>query len=164
MPSIDLNIAPVRCPMQAVEADWIDYNGHMNMAYYHVAFDRALDRVYDALSLGAAYTASGAGSLFTREVRVNYLNEASEGDKLGFSWQLLDLDSKRLHFLQHMYRQSDDALLATSEQLALHVDMTTRRTAPLPEAAQHQLTALHAAHQGLPRPDGLGVPLGIRRR
>ena len=46
---------PLPCPEQAVEPTWIDYNGHMNMAYYHVAFDRAVDFAYDQLGLGAHY-------------------------------------------------------------------------------------------------------------
>lgn len=41
--------APLPCPEQTVEAAWIDYKGPMNRAYYHVAFDRAVDVAYDQL-------------------------------------------------------------------------------------------------------------------
>ena len=47
--------APHTCPDQRVEAAWIDYNGHLNMAFYHVMFDRAVDHVYDTLGIGASY-------------------------------------------------------------------------------------------------------------
>ena len=56
---------PLPCPEQAVEPTWIDYNGHMNMAYYHVAFDRAVDFAYDQLGLGAHYVETAQASLFT---------------------------------------------------------------------------------------------------
>ncbi|MEM1228988.1 MAG: thioesterase family protein [Pseudomonadota bacterium] len=158
------NPAPIQCRPQAVEAHWIDYNGHMNMAYYLVAFDRAVDEVFDQLGIGAAYTASGEGSVFTREVRVNYLSEALQGDDLHITWQLLDADSKRLHYFQEMTRGSDGELLATSEQLALHVSMSTRRSAPLPEQAAAAIAKLQSAHATLPKPAGRERPLGIVRR
>ena len=33
--------APFEGRIQPVEAQWTDYNGHLNMAYYHVLLDRA---------------------------------------------------------------------------------------------------------------------------
>ena len=44
----------VSAPMR-VEPGWIDYNGHLNMAYYNVLFDRAVDEVYELLGCGLAY-------------------------------------------------------------------------------------------------------------
>jgi acyl-CoA thioesterase FadM len=92
------------CPERRVESAWIDYNGHMNMAYYHVLFDQALDHVFDDLGIGAAYVASGAGSCFTAEVHVAYLDELSEADPVRVSYQLLDWDEKRLHLFAEMQR------------------------------------------------------------
>ena len=155
---------PIVCPEQRVEASWIDYNGHMNMAYYHVAFDRALDHVYDGLGIGADYTASGAGSCFTLEVHVTYLSELTQGDPLRIHFQLLDRDAKRVHFFEHMYHAEQGYLAATSEQIGLHVDMTSRRAAPFPAAAMERIDALMEAHRTLPRPEQAGHVIGIRRR
>ncbi len=46
---------PYLCAPRRVEPAWIDYNGHMNMAYYNLVFDQALDEVFDELGIGAAY-------------------------------------------------------------------------------------------------------------
>jgi len=156
--------APIDCPTQQVEAAWIDYNGHMNMAYYNLAFDRALDHVYNRLGIGAEYVRNAGGSCFTAEIHVNYLQELVLGDPIRVTFQLLDWDAKRLHFFESMYHGEQGFLAATSEQLALHVDMATRRTTPFPEAIQARLAAMLADHQGLPRPPQVGRVMGIQRR
>ena len=150
---------PLSCPEQAVEPTWIDYNGHMNMAYYHVAFDRAVDFAYDQLGLGAHYVETAQASLFTAEVHVCYLQELSQGEHFTVSWQLLGFDSKRLHFFEHLH--CGERLIAPSEQLALHVSMETRRTAPFPEEAVARLDYVAKAHAALPRPAQQGRILGI---
>ena len=156
--------APIVTPDQSIEADWIDYNGHLNMAYYNVLFDRGVDHVYDQIGIGADYVKNGGGSCFTMEVHVNYLNELTRNDPVIVSLQLIDVDAKRLHFFQKMINGSTGELAATSEQLALHVDMSTRRSAPFPEQVQTRLTELLAAHAALDRPEQLGRVIGIRRQ
>jgi len=160
---VDLIAELITCPIQTVEPGWIDYNGHMNMAFYNLAFDRALDHVYDQLGIGADYVRSGGGSCFTAEIHVNYLQELMLGDPLRVTYQLLDIDAKRLHFFESMYHADTGFLAATSEQLALHVDMTSRRTAPFPELVQSRLTQLWSSHRELERPPQAGRVIGIRR-
>lgn len=155
--------SPVVCPEQRVEPDWMDYNGHLNMAFYHVLFDRALDHVYDLLGIGADYARHGGGSCFTLEVHVNYLNEMVQGDPVRITFQLLDSDSKRLHFYEEMFHAETGELAATSEQLALHVDMESRRSAPFPEEIQARIERLMRAHAELPTPERVGRRMGIRR-
>jgi len=152
------------CPMQTVEPAWIDYNGHMNMAYYNLVFDRALDHVYDQLGIGADYVRHGGGSCFTAEIHVNYLQELLQDDPIRVTFQLLDWDARRLHYFETMYHDNAGYLAATSEQLALHVDMTTRRAAPFPDAVQARLAALMAEHGPLARPTQVGRVIGIQRR
>ena len=94
--------APLISPTQIVIEDWIDYNGHLNMAFYNVIFDRAVDHFYDWLRVGSVYARSGAGSCFTMEVHVHYLNEVSLGDELELHLQLIDFDKKRLRFFHQM--------------------------------------------------------------
>jgi len=155
--------APIICPDQHVEDAWIDYNGHMNMAFYNLAFDRALDHVYDRLGIGAEYVRNAGGSCFTAEIHVNYLRELVLGDPIRIAFQLLDWDTKRLHFFESMYHGEQGYLAATSEQLALHVDMATRRTTPFPAAIQASLATLMTDHGGLARPPQVGRVIGIQR-
>ena len=155
--------APITCPTQRVEESWIDYNGHMNVAFYSLAFDRALDHVYDTLGIGIEYTHAGLGSCFAAEVHLNYLSEVVLDDPLRVTFQLLDCDAKRLHFFEEMYHAETGELAATSEQLALHVDMSTRRSAPFPDDAQARIAELWAVHEQMERPEQVGRVIGIRR-
>ncbi len=156
--------APIIAPDQSLEPGWIDYNGHLNMAYYSVLFDRGVDHVYDLLGIGAEYVRTDAGSCFTMEVHLNYLNELTLDDPVSVTFQLVDFDAKRLHFFQTMTNRRTGDVAATSEQLALHVDMTTRRSAPFPEPALARIVELHRAHTRLPKPEMLGRVIGIRKK
>jgi acyl-CoA thioester hydrolase len=156
--------APIVCPVQTVEQAWIDYNGHLNMAFYNLLFDRALDHVYDLLGVGEQYVANADGSCFTMEIHVNYLQELLLDDPVRVEFQLLDADSKRLHFFEHMYHAEQGYLAATSEQLALHVSMASRRAAPFPDEVMQRLQALKTSHAGLSRPAYAGRSIGIRHK
>lgn len=156
--------APFTVPDQGLQPEWIDYNGHLNMAYYNVLFDRGVDHLYDALGIGAAYVDSGVGSCFTLEVHINYLDELTLEDQVSVSLQLIDYDAKRLHYFLTMTNTRTGTLAATSENLALHVDMRTRRSARLPDAALQKLSELRRAHADLARPEQLGKVIGIRNR
>ncbi len=156
-------MSAIICPQTRVDQAWIDYNGHMNMAYYNVVFDQGVDHVYDQLGVGAQYVQTGGGSLFTMEVHLHYLNELSLNDPIEVRFQLLDADSKRLHFFEEMYHAEKGYLAATSEQLALHVNMTSRRSSPFPDHIQARVDQLLSEHSGLPRPEQVGHVIGIRR-
>ena len=164
MPSNPLEPAPLVSPTQTVIEDWIDYNGHLNMAFYNVIFDRAVDHFYDLLGVGAKYAESGAGSCFTMEIHVHYLNEVSLDDELELHLQLLDYDSKRLHYFQQMYHKEQGYLAATSEQLALHVDLNTRRSGAFPQHVLDQLDAMATTHLRLEAPSQVGHRIGIKRK
>src|SRR5437016_3948413 len=97
-----LFFAPFVSSVMRVEPAWIDYNGHLNMAYYNVLFDRAVDEVFEMLGCGADYVAKGF-STFTAEVHVRYLRELKEGDPVRVTFQLLDYDSKRMHYFEQLF-------------------------------------------------------------
>jgi len=145
----------VSAPM-AVEPGWIDYNGHLNMAYYNVLFDRAVDEVYELLGCGLAYLKATQHSCFTAEVHLRYLRELNAGDRVRVSFQLIDFDSKRLHYFEELRHADDGWLSATSENMALHVDMAARKTVPFPQNIAARLAAMKAAHAGLQAPEALG--------
>jgi acyl-CoA thioester hydrolase len=153
--------APYSCPERRVESAWIDYNGHMNMAYYHLVFDQSLDRLFDELGIGADYARSGGGSCFTVEVHVHYVQEVALGDPLRVAYQLLDWDEKRMHFFATMHHARAGYLAAMSEQMSLHVDMRSRKAGPFPLDAQRRIAALMSAHRHLPMPSQVGHVIGI---
>src|SRR5437588_6632166 len=91
-----LFFAPFVSSLMHVEPSWIDYNGHLNMAYYNVLFDRCVDEAYELIGCGAEYLRTQAHSTFTAEVHVRYLREVNVGDPVRVSLQLLDYDAKRM--------------------------------------------------------------------
>jgi len=155
---------PVQSRIMTVKPDWIDYNGHLNMAYYNVLFDTAVDDVFHRLGMGPDYVKTRGASFFTAEVHVCYVRELSEGMPAVATLQLIDLDEKRAHFYQELRHGEEGWLSATSEQMSLHVDMNARKVAPWPQDIFASLTALAEAHTGLPRPERAGRHIEIRKK
>ncbi|MGS1093633.1 thioesterase family protein [Aquamicrobium terrae] len=155
--------APFVSRVMEVEKDWIDYNGHMNMAYYNVLFDRGADEVLNLLGIGAAYARERNLTIYTAEVHVCYVQELHQDDKVAVSFHLLDSDEKRLRAYQEI-RHVDGWLAATSESLSLHVDMSGPKVAAFPEDVAANIEAMRAAHSRLPMPERAGRAIGIRRK
>ena len=154
--------APFRSAPMPVRAEWADYNGHLNMAYYHVLFDNALDGVLDLLGLGAGVACSTGVSVFTVQAQVHYLRELGIGDSVVVDTRLLDHDAKRLHYVQTM-RHPAGSDAAVSENLVLCVNLATRRVMPWPDGIAARLSAAVAAHAGLPVPRQVGRRVGLAR-
>jgi acyl-CoA thioester hydrolase len=148
--------APFVSSVMRVEPGWIDYNGHLNMAYYNVLFDRAVDEVYEILGCGLAYVQQTQHSCFTAEVHVRYLRELHAGDPVRVSIQLLGYDTKRLHYFEELHHAEAGWLSATSENMALHVDMAARKTVAFPDDIAARLARMQAAHATLPILQGAG--------
>ncbi|MEM5581868.1 MULTISPECIES: thioesterase family protein [unclassified Roseibium] len=155
---------PVESEIMTVREDWIDYNGHLNMAYYNVLFDTAVDNVFQRIGLGPDYVKTRGASFFTAEVHVCYVRELEAGAPVVVTLQLIDFDEKRAHFYQELRHAEDGWLSATSEQMSLHVDMNARKVSPWPEDIHAGLTALAEAHAGLPRPERAGRHIEIRKK
>lgn len=136
-----------------VEPAWLDYNGHMNMGYFLVAFDLvATDRFYEWLGIGLDYVNDSGMSVFTLGAGIEYHRELFSGDAARIDTQLLDWDAKRIHYLHSMKRE-DGERVATNQCLAMNVDLETRRGAAFPEVVQERLSELHAVHSVLARPE-----------
>jgi len=148
--------APFVSSMMRVEPAWIDYNGHLNMAYYNVLFDRTVDEVFELLECGVDYVKTRKHSCYSAEVHVRYLRELHADDAVQVTWQLLDYDAKRMHYFEQLLHAGEGWLSATSENMSLHVDMEAGKTAPFPAHVAERLAAMKAAHGHLPRPEGVG--------
>ena len=148
--------APFVSSLMRVEPQWIDYNGHLNMAYYNVLFDRAVDEAYELIGIGLDYLKTHKHSTFTAEVHVRYLRELRENDPVKVTLQLLDYDAKRIHYFEQLLHAEEGWVSATSENMTLHVDMTAKKVAPFPEAVMKLLARIEEAHAKLPLPDGVG--------
>jgi acyl-CoA thioester hydrolase len=148
--------APFVSSLMRVEPQWIDYNGHLNMAYYNVLFDRAVDEAYELIGIGLDYLKTQGHSTFTAEAHVRYLRELKQGDPVRVTFQLLDYDTKRIHYFEQLLHAEEGWLSATSENMTLHVDMAAKKVAPFPDSILRTLEHMKTAHAGLPKPEGAG--------
>lgn len=147
-----------------VRPEWIDYNGHMNVAYYMAAFDEATDAFYEALGIGLSYKNGTDCSTFTLEGHITYDQEVFEGDELHFTTYLLDCDSKRVHYIHEMRHAEKGYLAATNELIGIHIDMNERRSKEFPQPLQDRLQAALDAHKPIAKPKQVGRVIGIRRK
>jgi acyl-CoA thioester hydrolase len=148
--------APFVSPVMKVEPEWIDYNGHLNMAYYNVLFDRAVDEAYELMGCGIAYLKETRHSTFTAEAHIRYLRELHAGMPVRVTLQLIDFDAKRMHYFEQLFHADEGWLSATSENMVLHIDMTAKKVVPFPDFISARLAKVKAAHAHLPVPEGAG--------
>lgn len=153
----------VSSPMR-IDPQWIDYNGHLNMAYYNVLADRALDEVFAVLGLGPDYAQSRRASTFTAEAHVVYKRELVVGDPVRATVQLVDYDDKRLHLFVELRHAEETWLSATVESMNLHVGLTDRKVTPFPPEILANIAVMRSAHASLSHPEQLGRVIGVPPR
>lgn len=155
--------APLSLHRDAVRDEWVDYNGHMNVAFYVLAFDHATDAFLDFVGLGPRYLERTNRSTFALEAHVTYQRELIAAEPFRVTTQLLDFDAKRLHYVHAMHRADNGGgLAATLEQVSIHIDLATRRSAPIPEEALLRLEEVLTSHRRLTRPPEVGRVIGLR--
>jgi len=147
----------------AVDPGWIDYNGHMTESSYLAAFGDASDALFRYAGIDEAYRAAGH-SFYTVETHLNYYREVGSGEPLHFTTQVLGLDEKRLHLFHTLSHGLTRELLATTEQMLVHVDTRLASAAPIQPGPAAALQAVWAAHQAMPIPGQVGRQMAIRRK
>ena len=153
---LKLPAAPFVSSVMQIEPQWIDYNGHLNMAYYNVMMDRAIDELWLQLGIGPAYKKERHGSTFTAECHVRYLREIHLGDPVQVTIYLLGADEKRLHTFEELRHADEGWLSATSENISLHIDMASRKVAAFPADIRARIAEIANIHAAVARPEGIG--------
>jgi acyl-CoA thioester hydrolase len=156
--------APLAIHRDYVREEWIDYNRHMNVAFYVLAFDHATEAFCAHVGLGEQYLKERNKSIFVLEAHITYDREVMAGDPLRFTTRILDCDAKRVHLFHEMYHAEEGYLASTNEIVMLHVDMADRRSAPMPPEILERVTQLKDAHSALPRPAQVGRVIGLKKR
>jgi acyl-CoA thioester hydrolase len=141
---------------------WIDYNGHLNVAFYALIFDQAVDAALDAAGLGPAYRAATGCSVFVLETHTRFAAEVAAGATVQVGSRLLAADRRRAVFHHRMMLAGTAAAVALQEALCIHVDLGSRRSLPWPPAVAARL-ALFAEADG-PAPADAGTAVGLGRR
>lgn len=145
-----------------VAEEWLDYNGHMNVAYYTRAFDIGIDAYKAAIGLTLEYIETQKRSTVALEAHVTYQREAMLGDALRVETRVMECDGKRARIYQELKR--GDELLATQESLALSFDVAARRSAPFEPQIAAGYAAMVAAQAHLPRPPWVGRAISLTNK
>jgi carnitine 3-dehydrogenase len=145
-----------------VRPEWVDYNGHMTDSRYQQVFGDAMDTLYRRIGIDEAYRSAGH-MFFTVESHATYHAELRAGDAYGVTTRILEIDSKRLRVFHQLHREADDVLVATGEQMHLHVATVAGQSAPMQPSVQQRLLALHDAQAGEPWPAQAGRHVGQAR-
>jgi acyl-CoA thioester hydrolase len=153
--------APFCLHRETVRPEWIDYNGHMNVAYYVLVFDHATDAVLDYLDLGATYRAASGCSVFVAEAHVTYDREVNEGDALRIASRLVAAEGKKFILYHEMFQADEGEVAATNEVLCVHVDLFRRRSALMPNDALERLKRIAKIHGRLPKAGGVGRTIAL---
>lgn len=157
--------APIRTASRTVPPEWIDYNGHMNVAYYTMAADHALDRfLEDHLGVGEKFAAEARQGPYAIQSHIHYLGELLEGASFHARLILLDCDPKRVHVFIELVADADGSVAAVCETLLMNVDLEARRSTPYPDWAQARMARMKADHADVPRSGLIGAQIAIRRR
>lgn len=147
-----------------IKPEWLDYNDHLNVAYYVLIFDQAGEALVHSLGLGEAVTRTTGISWVVLENHITYDQEVTLGQTVDVRMQLLDYDRKRLHLYFEMHvRGREGYLAATLEQMLMCMDLNARRSTPFPDDVQDHIQSMAEQQSHLARPANIGRKIGIRR-
>ncbi len=152
--------APLDIYRCTVVADWVDYNNHMTEAAYLTAFGWASDVLFQYIGINDDYRAAG-NSYYTVETHIVYEREADYDDKLRITTQVLDFDTKRLHFNHEMFNVASNKRLSTCEQMLLHVDSVAAKASVIKPSVALALDAILSSHRALAIPPEVGRTMKI---
>ena len=110
-----------------VKKEWIDYNGHMNMAYYIHIFDIAAELMLQKFKIGGNSAKSEKKSTMAIETHTIYNKEVNYEEEVNINVLHLDYDKKRIHYKLSMNHKEKKFQAATTEVLSLYVDLDLRK-------------------------------------
>lgn len=145
-----------------VREEWIDYNDHMNVAYYVLAFDLGSDKFLAHLAMDEEYVQKRSKSVFVVDMNVTYKQELSLNAPIYVATQLLGFTEKKMHLYHHMYHAEDGFLAATNEIFAVHVDMVKRGSCPFPDDIYKNLVDVMSKQKKLPTPKNVGRVISLQ--
>ena len=110
-----------------VKAEWADYNGHMNLAYYIHLFDGAWEILLGNFNIGEESAKVEKKTTFAVESHTTYDKELKVGDEVDLNLLFLDRDKKRIVYKLEMKHKQEQYLASTTEVCSLYIDLGERR-------------------------------------
>ena len=118
---------------QKIIKEWVDYNNHLNMAYYVLIFDQALEVMLEKFKMGANSAKKNQRSTMVVETNTKYISEVKENDEVDIMLTFFDHDKKRLHLKLEIIEKKTKKISASIEWLSLYVNLETRKVTEFEE-------------------------------
>ena len=120
-------VPPIDVAEGNVLESWIDYNDHMNMAYYVQCFEESSDFVLEHAGLGYDYAINQQKGVFVIKCEINYKREIKLGEN--FIISLIDIlcKGKKL-ILKFDMIDNRNSIFANYEILNLNIDLKTKKS------------------------------------
>ena len=112
---------------QKILSKWVDYNNHLNMAYYILIFDEAWEIMLGKIKMGAHSAKTSKRSTMVVETHTQYINEVKENEEVDIILTFFDHDKKRLHLKLEMIEKKSKKLSASMEWISLYIDLNIRK-------------------------------------
>ena len=155
---------PIILPEQEVLKEWLDYNGHMNVAYYTLAFDKSLDIfLEDLLGIGESHAYENNQGPFVVQAHYHYLNEMRLNEKFNVRLFVIDCDKNKMHLCLEIYSLLQKKVISVVEQVLINVNLKLRKSEPYPLWAFERLLELKNAHKNASLPSVFGKSIGLKK-
>ena len=155
--------APLKLPTRKVLKSWIDYNGHMNVAYYTMAIDNSIDYfLEEILGIGETHAKTNDQGPFVVQANFNYLNEMVHKQKFFVQCSLINFDTKKMHLFLELISSDNNQIMAYSEQLLLNVNLKKRKTENYSKWVVKRLKQLKNDHKNIQFPENIGLSIKIK--
>ena len=156
--------SPIKLPTKKVLKSWIDYNGHMNVAFYTMAFDKSLDYFLENyLGLGETHAEYNNQGPFVVQANFHYINEMKLNEKFFVQAALINFDIKKMHLCLEIISKKTNLTMAISEQLLLNVNLIKRKTESYPSWALQRIKTMYENHKNIKLPKYIGNKIQIKK-
>ena len=151
--------------IQNVDEDWIDYNGHMNVAYYTLAFDKVLDDFLETnLKIGPSFVKKEKQGPYSLQANYNYLDELKLNDKFFSKVYIIDSDQKKIHLVLEMINFTTKKIVALCETLLINVDLNIRKSVIYNTVAKRKIKQYQNISKKFPLPLEVGKIIKIKKK
>jgi acyl-CoA thioester hydrolase len=155
---------PIILPEQQVLKEWLDYNGHMNVAFYTLAFDKSLDIfLEDFLGIGETHAHENYQGPFVVQAHYHYLNEMKLNEKFNVRLFVVDCDKNKMHLCLEIYSLLQEKVISVVEQVLINVNLELRKSEPYPAWAFERLLKLKNTHKNASLPSAFGKSIGLKK-
>lgn len=161
-PSYDQLAALPSYATQAVPAAFEDINGHLNIRHYVGIASEGLDESLIEVGIAQNWpTVSGQG-IFSAEHHMTYLSELRTGDRISVRVRVIGRSERAAHVVAYLLDDGHQRLSYVMEEIFLHIDMASRRSAPWPDDVAAALDRRIAAEAELAWQPTLSGSMALR--